>query len=61
MTSHPQFEVHDPEILAQASAVLDACGGGEAMQDAVLAASTAAILVDHSVSPCLFTVKHFFP
>ncbi len=32
------FEVHDPEILAQARAVLDACSTGKEMQDQVLAA-----------------------
>ena len=32
------FEVHDPEILAQARAVLDACPTGKEMQDQVLAA-----------------------
>lgn len=32
------FEVHDPEILAQARAVLDACPSGKEMQDQVLAA-----------------------
>src|SRR5512144_36016 len=31
-------EVHDPEILAQARAVLDACRSGREMQDAVMAA-----------------------
>ncbi len=31
-------QVHDPEILAQARAVLDACPSGREMQDAVLAA-----------------------
>src|SRR5260221_12881760 len=33
-----QFEVHDPEILAQARAVLDACQSPQEMQEAVLAA-----------------------
>src|SRR5437762_1964434 len=33
-----QFEVHDPAILAQAKAVLDACSSPEEMQEAVLAA-----------------------
>jgi glycine hydroxymethyltransferase len=33
-----QFEVHDPGILAQARAVLDACASGREMQDAVVAA-----------------------
>lgn len=33
-----QFEVHDPDILAQARAVLDACSSPQAMQEAVLAA-----------------------
>lgn len=32
------FEVHDPEILAQARAVLDACHSGQEMQAQVLAA-----------------------
>jgi glycine hydroxymethyltransferase len=32
------FEVHDPEILAQARAVLDACQSAKEMEDAVLAA-----------------------
>ncbi len=32
------FEVHDPEILAQARTVLDACRSGKEMQDAVVAA-----------------------
>jgi glycine hydroxymethyltransferase len=32
------IEVHDPEILAQARAVLDACRSGREMQDAVVAA-----------------------
>jgi glycine hydroxymethyltransferase len=32
------FEVHDPEILAQARAVLDACRSAKEMEDAVLAA-----------------------
>ncbi len=32
------FEVHDPEILAQARTVLDACRSGKEMQDAVIAA-----------------------
>ena len=32
------IEVHDPAILAQARAVLDACASGQAMQDAVIAA-----------------------
>lgn len=32
------FEVHDPEILAQARAVLDACHSGQDMQEQVLAA-----------------------
>ncbi len=32
------IEVHDPEILAQARAVLDACQSGREMQDAVVAA-----------------------
>src|SRR5512142_466507 len=32
------FEVHDPAILAQARAVLDACRSGKEMQDAVVAA-----------------------
>lgn len=33
-----QLEVHDPQILAHAAALLDACTSGQAMQDAVLAA-----------------------
>src|SRR5437764_716742 len=33
-----QFEVHDPAILAQAKAVLDACSSPQEMQEAVLAA-----------------------
>src|SRR5512142_480662 len=32
------FEVHDPEILAQARSILDACRSGKEMQDAVVAA-----------------------
>jgi len=32
------FEVHDPEILAQARLVLDACRTGREMQEAVIAA-----------------------
>jgi glycine hydroxymethyltransferase len=32
------FEVHDPDILAQARGVLNACQSGKAMQDAVIAA-----------------------
>ena len=32
------FEVHDPEILAQARAVLDACNSAKEMEEAVLAA-----------------------
>src|SRR5437870_534890 len=35
-----EFEVHDPEMLAQARAVLDACSSPEEMQEAVLAAVT---------------------
>ena len=35
-----QFEVHDPEMLAQAKAVLDACSSPQEMQEAVLAAVT---------------------
>lgn len=34
----PSFEVHDPEILAQARTVLDACASPQEMQEAVLAA-----------------------
>src|SRR3954454_21707996 len=34
----PTFEIHDPEMLAQAKAVLDACSSPQEMQDAVLAA-----------------------
>src|SRR5712691_11658177 len=33
-----QFEVHDPEMLAQAKAALDACSSPQEMQEAVLAA-----------------------
>src|SRR5256884_809420 len=36
----PTFEVHDPEMLAQAKAVLDACSSPQEMQEAVLAAVT---------------------
>jgi glycine hydroxymethyltransferase len=36
--SDPSFEVHDPEILAKAKALLDACPTGKEMQDAVIAA-----------------------
>lgn len=36
--SMPDSEVHDPKILAQARAVLDACRSGKEMQDAVIAA-----------------------
>src|SRR3990170_6988282 len=32
------LEVHDPEILTQARAVLDTCRSGKEMQDAVIAA-----------------------
>lgn len=32
------FEVHDPEVLAQARAVLDACDSAKGMEEAVLAA-----------------------
>src|SRR2546421_1862701 len=35
-----QFEVHDPAILAQAKAILDACSPPQEMQEAVLAAVT---------------------
>src|SRR5260221_9546883 len=35
-----QFEVHDPAMLAQARAVLDACSSPYEMQEAVLAAVT---------------------
>src|SRR3989440_438142 len=35
-----QFEVHDPAILAQARAILDACSSPQEMQEAVLAAVT---------------------
>src|SRR5437660_8612638 len=35
-----QFEVHDPGILAQAKAILDACSSPQEMQEAVLAAVT---------------------
>src|SRR2546428_11179447 len=34
----PTFEIHDPEMLAQAKAVLDACSSPQEMQEAVLAA-----------------------
>lgn len=34
----PQFEVHDPTILAHAREILDACRTGREMQDAVIAA-----------------------
>ena len=37
MSDQP-FEVHDPDILAQARSVLNACQSGKAMQDAVIAA-----------------------
>src|SRR5438309_1432012 len=36
----PTFEIHDPEILAQAKAILDACSSPQEMQEAVLAAVT---------------------
>ena len=36
--SHFSVEVHDPEILAQARAVLDKCRSGKEMQDSVIAA-----------------------
>src|SRR5258708_20027767 len=36
--STDQFEVHDPEILAQARAVMDACHSPQEMQEAVLSA-----------------------
>jgi glycine hydroxymethyltransferase len=36
--SAQSVEVHDPDILAQARAVLNACQSGKAMQEAVLAA-----------------------
>ena len=36
--SEQDFEVHDPDILAQARGVLNACQSGKGMQDAVLAA-----------------------
>src|SRR6266702_729216 len=35
-----QFEVHDPAILAQAKAILDACSSPQEMQEAVIAAVT---------------------
>jgi glycine hydroxymethyltransferase len=42
MSDSPQaptsLEVHDPEILAQARTILDACRSGKEMQDAVIAA-----------------------
>ena len=34
----PPLEVHDPQILARAAAVLDTCRSGKQMQDAVIAA-----------------------
>src|SRR5262245_3593158 len=37
-SSHASVEVHDPEILAQARAVLDQCHSGKEMQDSVIAA-----------------------
>lgn len=37
-TAYPQLEVHDPEILANARAILESCRDGRAMQDAVIAA-----------------------
>src|SRR4051794_23251918 len=33
-----QFEVHDPQMLAQARALLDACASPREMQEAVIAA-----------------------
>ena len=36
--SHFSVEIHDPEILAQARAVLDKCRSGKEMQDSVIAA-----------------------
>ena len=36
--SEQAVEVHDPDMLAQARAVLNACQSGQAMQEAVLAA-----------------------
>ena len=36
--THTQFEVHDPDILAHARAVLDACRSHQEMQEAVLSA-----------------------
>ena len=36
--TNSSLEVHDPEILARARAVLEACGSGKEMQDAVIAA-----------------------
>lgn len=38
MTDQSTFEVHDPEILAQARAILDGCASGKEMQEAVIAA-----------------------
>ena len=38
ITTNSSFEVHDPEILAQARAMLNACRTGKEMQDAVIAA-----------------------
>jgi glycine hydroxymethyltransferase len=37
-TAKPSVEGHDPDILAQARGVLNACESGRAMQEAVLAA-----------------------
>ena len=38
ITRDSRFEVHDPEALAQAREVLDACQSGREMQAAVIAA-----------------------
>ncbi|MFN8484223.1 MAG: aminotransferase class I/II-fold pyridoxal phosphate-dependent enzyme [Anaerolineae bacterium] len=38
ITRDSRFEVHDPEALAQAREILDACQSGREMQDAVIAA-----------------------
>ncbi len=37
-TARQPLEVHDPDILAQARGVLNACESGQEMQDAVIAA-----------------------
>jgi glycine hydroxymethyltransferase len=38
MSDIPITEVHDPELLAKAQAILDTCRSGKEMQDAVIAA-----------------------